>query len=56
MSLFLVELWIDGYDSKEKMEEACIEFIEQQLNFSASSVNVSLLTNKQLAALERVEE
>lgn len=40
---FIVDLWLDGIsdneDSKE-MEEACLEFIKEQLDFSASSVKV----------------
>lgn len=40
---FIVDIWLDGIsddeDSKE-MEEACLEFIEEHLDFSASSVKV----------------
>lgn len=31
---------MDGYDSEEEMREACIEFIREQLDFSASSVKI----------------
>lgn len=40
---FIIDLRLDGIsedeDSKE-MEEACLEFIEEQLDFSVSSVKV----------------
>jgi len=38
MPKFIVELWMDGYDTPEEMNEACKVFIEEQLNSSASSV------------------
>jgi hypothetical protein len=37
---FIVDLWLDGYEMEEDMEEACFEFIYEQLNFSASSVEI----------------
>jgi hypothetical protein len=40
MAKFLVDLWLDGYDTEEEMEEACAEFIYQQLNMTASSVKI----------------
>jgi len=40
MPKFIVDLWLDGYESQEKMEEACEEFIYEQLNFAASSVSI----------------
>ena len=40
MSKFIVELWLDGYETNEEMEGACLEFIEDQLNITASSVKV----------------
>lgn len=40
MPKFLVDLWLDGYDSEEEMEEACEEFIYEQLNTTASSVKI----------------
>ena len=40
MPKFIVDLWLDGYESKEEMEEACQEFIYEQLNFAASSVSI----------------
>lgn len=37
---FLIDLSMDGYDSEEEEKEACIAFIEEQLDFSASSVKI----------------
>jgi hypothetical protein len=56
MAKFLVDLWMDGYKSEKEMIEACEEFIKEQLDFSASSVDVSLLTDKEIKALEREKE
>ena len=41
MPKFIVDLWLDGYDSEEEMKAACKEFIYEQLNFSASSVTIT---------------
>jgi len=41
MPRFIVDLELDGYNTDEEREAACIEFIEDQLDFSASSVKVS---------------
>jgi hypothetical protein len=40
MNKFYVELSLDGYDTKEEEQAACLEFIKDQLNFAASSVKV----------------
>lgn len=40
MPRFIVDLWLDGYNTKEEMEAACEEFIYEQLNFTASSVKI----------------
>jgi hypothetical protein len=37
---FVIDLWLDGYNTEEEMVEACKEFIEEQLDFSASSVKI----------------
>lgn len=46
MPKFLVELVLDGYETEKEMEDACLEFIEEQLNFSASSVKVTKVEEK----------
>lgn len=37
---FLIDLWLDCYDTEEEMEAACIAFIEDSLDNSASSIKV----------------
>lgn len=49
MTRFLVDLWLDGYDSEEEMAEACEEFIYEQLNFSASDVKIQKLDDNDLS-------
>lgn len=43
MAKFIVDLWLDGYDTEEDMTAACEEFIYQQLNFSGSGVKITKL-------------
>lgn len=45
MPKFVVELWLDGYENEKEMSEACAEFIYEQLNFSASSVTITELSD-----------
>lgn len=40
MPRFIVDIWLDGYDTEEEMIDACEEFIYEQLNFSASNVKI----------------
>ncbi len=44
MPKFIVDLWLDGYDSEEEMEDACEVFIREQLDHTASSVKVEKLS------------
>ena len=44
---FIVELELDGYETEEEHREACLKFIEEQLNFSASFVKVKELKEKE---------
>jgi len=37
---FLIDLWMDGYNSEEEMKEACIVYIKDQLDSSATSIKV----------------
>jgi hypothetical protein len=46
MPKFIVDLWLDGYEDEKELEKACKEFIEEQLDFAASSVTVTLVKNK----------
>lgn len=43
---FIVDLELDGYESEEEMKMACIEFIKDQLDFSASSVTVEVFEDE----------
>jgi hypothetical protein len=43
MPKFIVDLWLDGYETDEELEKACEEFIYEQLNFTASSVKITKL-------------
>jgi hypothetical protein len=47
MPKFLVDLWLDGYETEEELESACECFINEQLDFSASSVKVTMITEEQ---------
>jgi hypothetical protein len=44
MTKFIVDLWLDGYDSEDEMITACEEFIFDTLDFSASSVKITRAT------------
>lgn len=44
MPKFIVDLWLDGYDTEEEMAAACEEFIYDQLNFSGSGVTITRVT------------
>jgi hypothetical protein len=37
---FVIDLWLDGYEDDEEMRKACIEFIKESLDVTASSVKV----------------
>ena len=41
MPKYIVELWLDGYNSEEETAKACREFIYDQLNMTASSVTIT---------------
>lgn len=43
MPKFIVDLWLDGYETEEEMEAACKEFIYDSLNFTASSVKIEYI-------------
>lgn len=40
MTKFVVDLWLDGYETDEEHDAACVEFIIDQLNFAGSGVSV----------------
>ena len=45
MSKFIVELWLDGFDTEEEADAAAELFIWDQLNFSGSSVKVERVSD-----------
>lgn len=47
MPRFIVDLWLDGYDTEEEMIDACKEFIYEQLNFTASCVKIEMIDEAQ---------
>jgi len=49
MPKFIVDLWLDGYESEEEMEKACEEFIYEQLNFAGSGVTIQKVDEAQEA-------
>jgi hypothetical protein len=40
MPKFIVDIWLDGYESEQEMADACMEFIYENLNCTASSLEV----------------
>lgn len=44
MPKFIVDLWLDGYETEEESNAAAKEFIDDQLNFSGSSVQIQEVT------------
>jgi len=46
MGVYRVELWLDGYDDEVEREAAELEFIKDQLDFSASSVKVTKISEE----------
>lgn len=47
----IVDLWLDGYDSEEEMEDDCVEFIKDQLDFCASYVQANPFDEEKLETL-----
>ena len=41
MTQFIVEIDLDGYEDEQEHDLACKEFIEESLDFSASSVSAT---------------
>jgi hypothetical protein len=36
----LIDIWMDGYETKEEHKNACIQFVKDQLDFTAASVKI----------------
>lgn len=45
MPKFIVDIWLDGYDTDEEVTAACEEFILDSLDMTASSVKVTRIAN-----------
>jgi hypothetical protein len=61
MPKFIVDLWLDGYETEAAMAEACEQFIYDQLNFSGSSVEIMKIPlpddiAKQLINVQTIKE
>lgn len=41
MPKYMVDIWMDGYDSEEEMERACEDFIHSQLDLSAGHAKIT---------------
>lgn len=46
MPIYLLDIWLDGYDNEEQMNNACDEFILNQLDITASSIRIKRLKNE----------
>lgn len=55
MPKFIVDLWLDGYETEEAMAEACEQFIYDQLNFSGSSVKIMKIPSPNDVAIELID-
>lgn len=44
MPQYLLDLWLDGYETPEEEKAACDNFIDEQLDITASSVEFKHLT------------
>lgn len=56
MAKFVIDLWLDGYESEEEMADGCLKFIRDALNFSGSGVTVRELTKWENHLLEVYKE
>jgi hypothetical protein len=36
----LIEFWMDGYDTPEEMREACMDYVKEELDMTASSIEI----------------
>lgn len=36
----LIDFWLDGYEDEKQRREACLEWVKEQLNMTASSVKI----------------
>jgi len=48
VTLFVIDIWMDGYDTEEEMEEVIPDFIYECLTGSATSVKIFNIDKKRL--------
>jgi hypothetical protein len=53
MPKFIVDLWLDGYNDDDSELEACKAFLEDQLDFSASSVTIEEISQDDYISFKR---
>lgn len=41
MPHFIVEMYLDGYETEEEARDACVVFMKQELDMTASSVEIT---------------
>ena len=51
MTKFIVDLWLDGYDTEEEMNEACEVFINEELTMAASGVACTKFEESEVGAI-----
>jgi hypothetical protein len=57
MPKYLLDIWLDGYNTPEEEKEACDNFIDEQLDITASSVTFKHLTEtSQEPTIEQLAE
>lgn len=44
----LIDFWVDGYDTEEEMEKACLGYLDDTLNGTATSLKILDLNNEKL--------
>jgi len=50
---FIVDIYLDGFEDERKMKRACKVFLEENLDFSGSSVSVEELDDSYVMSLEK---
>ena len=55
MGKFIVDLWLDGYEDAAEADKAAEEFIYEQLNMTASCVNITRFNESEKTAAQSVK-
>lgn len=51
MGKFIVDFWLDGYDSEEEAEDAGLAFMEEELNMTASYAKIVKFEDSEVGEL-----